>query len=213
MVYHARVKRVLARTDATRMFGLRLVVPPGVFHPRLFRTTAVIGRHLRGLDIRGRDVLEMGCGSGVLALLAARAGARVTAVDINPLAVGATRANAASNGLALRVIRSDLFASVPRDGGFDWIIWNPPFYPAEAPDLAARAWYAGEGYSVLGRFAAEAGAYLRPGGNVLIQVSTEIDQETVLGFFAAAGFTRSLARAERLPFETLSIYALSPIAP
>jgi len=206
LVYHARVKRALARTDSVRMFGVRLEVPPGVFHPKVFRTTRVIGRHILSLDLRGRSVLDMGCGSGVLALLAARGGARVTAVDINPAAAGATRANAAANNLGVSVHVSDLFSSLPRGDGFDWIIWNPPFYPAEAADMATRAWYAGSGYSVLGTFAGTAGAHLRPGGRLIVQLSTEIDQDRVLGLFAAHGFTPALAARTRLPFETLSIY-------
>jgi ribosomal protein L11 methyltransferase len=60
----------------------------------------------------GGPLLDLGCGSGVLAIAAAKLGwDPVTAVDFDPLAVDATRANAAVNGVRLDVARHDL-----RDG-------------------------------------------------------------------------------------------------
>jgi len=51
----------------------------------------------------GERVLDMGTGSGVNAILAATKGAQVLAVDINPRAVEAARANAQGNGVAHKV--------------------------------------------------------------------------------------------------------------
>jgi release factor glutamine methyltransferase len=60
---------------------------------------------------RGQRVLDMGTGSGVSALLAARVGADVIAVDVNPEAVAGARANAEANDLAERItfLHGDLF--------------------------------------------------------------------------------------------------------
>ena len=194
------------------MFGLRLTIPPSVFHPKFFRTTRVFGEHLQTMDLQGRLVLEMGCGSGVLSLLAARKGATVTAVDINPAAVASTLSNARANRLEERISAcvSDLFAGIPPGRGFDYILWNPPFYPLEPTDDASHAWNAGDGYGVLARFARSAGSYLRPGGKVIIQVSTEIDAEAVLSLFSARGLEPALIGSRRLPFETVSMYEFPP---
>lgn len=51
--------------------------------------------------VRGRRVLDFGAGGGVVALAAAAVGARVSAVDVDPTAVEATRANAEDNGLSV----------------------------------------------------------------------------------------------------------------
>lgn len=64
---------------------------------------------LAGRDGAGGAVVDIGCGSGVLAIAAARLGWRpVVAVDYDPLSVEATRANAAVNGVAVDVRRGDL---------------------------------------------------------------------------------------------------------
>ncbi len=65
----------------------------------------VLARHI--LDhpetFRGQRVLDLGTGSGLVAIAAAKSGATVTAVDIDPLAVAAARLNAEANGLAITV--------------------------------------------------------------------------------------------------------------
>jgi len=62
-------------------------------------------------------VYDLGCGSGLLSLLAARLGARVTAVDLNPLCVELTRHNLSLNGLSAEVIEGDLRELLPFEGG------------------------------------------------------------------------------------------------
>ena len=60
------------------------------------------------LGERRGGLLDVGCGSGVLALVAARLGfGPVTAVDVDPVAVAATRSNARANGVVLDVRRVD----------------------------------------------------------------------------------------------------------
>ena len=67
--------------------------------------------------VRGREVLDQATGSGLVAIAAARAGARtVTANDIDPLALAAAGANAAANGVRLRLVEGDLLASDDRYG-------------------------------------------------------------------------------------------------
>jgi ribosomal protein L11 methyltransferase len=56
-------------------------------------------------DLDGREVIDYGCGSGILSIAAVRLGARsVAAVDVDPQALTATRDNAARNGVADRVL-------------------------------------------------------------------------------------------------------------
>jgi predicted nicotinamide N-methyase len=67
--------------------------------------------------VRGRAVLDLATGSGLVAIAAARAGARtVAANDIDPLALAAAGANAAANGVRLRLVEGDLLGSDDRYG-------------------------------------------------------------------------------------------------
>ena len=75
---------------------------------RLFRRktfvlrTALVERALRDYDVNGRTVLDLGCGSGEVSLVAARLGARVIGVDIVPAMVEIAKAEARAAGLADR---------------------------------------------------------------------------------------------------------------
>jgi ribosomal protein L11 methyltransferase len=81
-----------------------LVLDPGrAFGSGHHATTALCLELLDELDLAGRRVADVGCGSGVLAIAAARRGAEVVAVDLDPAAVAVTLENATANGVHLDV--------------------------------------------------------------------------------------------------------------
>src|SRR5205823_428054 len=95
----------------TRVHGLELEIFPSVFHPRYFGSSSILAKFISSLPLREKTFLEIGSGSGLVAICAARAGARVTAVDINPEAVRCTTANAARNNVRLDAHSGDVFSS------------------------------------------------------------------------------------------------------
>jgi len=82
----------------------------------------------------GQQVLDLGAGSGLVAIAAMMAGAaKVLAVDVDPYAVAATRLNAAANGVAVEAVQADLTTGAPPE--VELILVGDLFYE---PDLAAR---------------------------------------------------------------------------
>lgn len=82
----------------------------------------------------GKRVLDLGAGSGLVAIAAALAGARaVRAADVDPYAIAATRLNAAVNGVAVETVHGDLTAGDPPDA--DFVLVGDLFYEAA---LAAK---------------------------------------------------------------------------
>lgn len=152
--------------------GLDLHVPEQVFPPT--PTSDLLGRQVRSRVQPGDRVLDMGSGAGANAILAAQITGDVLAVDVNPIAVDATAANAARNGVGDRVTAqfSDVFDEV--SGDFDVIVFDPPFRWFKPLDLLERA-CADENYRSLGRFMADVAVRLRPGGEVLLFFGTSGD--------------------------------------
>jgi ribosomal protein L11 methyltransferase len=91
-------------TEAEGAVGVEL--DPGLaFGTGTHPTTALCLEWLDGLDLQGRQVIDVGCGSGILAIAALKLGAAgATAIDHDPQALLATRENAARNGVAERLV-------------------------------------------------------------------------------------------------------------
>ena len=117
---------------------MRLLRLPGVFRPPT--DTWMLASVLRDeITHNGRaaEVLDLCTGTGALAIVAAKAGAETTAIDISRRAVVNVRLNAALNGVTVRPLRGDLLAPV-EGRTFDVIVTNPPYVPAPEEDLPER---------------------------------------------------------------------------
>jgi len=189
------LKRRSEAVVTTQVEGLALKVFPGVFHPKYFGSSGILAKFVSSLPLRDRSFLEIGCGSGVVALCAARAGAEVTAVDINPDAVQCTLLNAAANGLRVMSCVSDLFSAL-EDKRYDAVAWNPPFLPGTPNSPLEAAFYGGPNLEVIRRFAAEVRDHINPGASVFTILSTDIEIESIERLFRDSGFEVSRALTE-----------------
>ena len=158
------------------------------------------------VEVRPQErVLEMGCGTGIIALHCAKAGAIVTAADVNPKAVDCARASAKSNGLEMSVVHSDLFLDV--EGVFDLIIFNPPYVPDEIRGDIERSWAGGDdGVRVLDRFLRGAPNHLVKGGRILVLLSTAMKDAALQCILSQ--FVRDRLAAKRLFFEEIWVERL-----
>ncbi len=141
-------------TVSFRAAGLNLTVEPGVFAAGKFDPgTALFLDTVDMMEFSAKQVLDIGCGYGILALKASLAGAAVTALDDDLLAVRSSYKNARHYGLDVRCLHSDVDAALKEDERFDAILMNPPFHVAKAVQLLLpRA------------FLAAAHKHLKPGG-------------------------------------------------
>jgi release factor glutamine methyltransferase len=119
-------------------------VHPDVFPPHLTISTKILLNFIKPLDLVGKSFLELGCGSGIIALFAAKKGAVVTASDVNQKALDFLIKNAKTNNLIIETVYSDLFQNLSKS--FDYIIINPPYYPKEPKNIKEKAWFCGENF-------------------------------------------------------------------
>ena len=89
--------------------------------------------------VAGKRVLDFGAGSGLVALAAARAGAKAEAAELDPMAAAVIRLNAALNGLEVSVSTGDV---IGRDGGWDVVLAGDMFYERKLA-AAALPWLRG----------------------------------------------------------------------
>lgn len=182
------------------MFLLR---PPGVYAAQgdTFLLISCLRREDPG---PGSRVLDLGTGSGAVAVAAARLGASVTAVDVSRRAVATAWANGLLHRRRIAVRRGDLLGPV---GGerFDLVLSNPPYVPAADPRPPlrgiARAWDAGpSGRALLDRICAESFAALRPRGVLLLVQSALSGVGATCARLRAAGFSCEVVARTRQPF-------------
>ncbi|MDR0791125.1 MAG: methyltransferase [Methanomassiliicoccaceae archaeon] len=158
---------------------------------------------IESLNVRdGERILEIGCGSGVVAIHCAKNGASVTAVDINPSAVEITRKNAAANGAYMDVRLSDLYEDI--DSYYDTIVFNLPYLPVNDPGDLEKAWSGGDdGIGPLPKFLNEAKDHLFPRGRFVVVVSSLMDQKRLEDVLD--GYDVNVIGERKLFFELLRV--------
>jgi release factor glutamine methyltransferase len=186
----------LKNSLTTRVEGFELSVFPTVFHPRYFGSSAILARFVSSLNLEETLFLDVGCGSGIVAMCAARAGARVTAVDINPEAVRCTLANAERHALKINAQTGDLFSSLG-SARFDSIAWNPPFLPGTPATLAEAAFYGGPRFDVIRRFVDAVGNHMNQNASVYTILSADIGIPSIEEMFRNRGFIVSRVLSKR----------------
>ncbi len=157
---------------------------------------------------RGERFLEVGTGTGLVALHAARLGPAV-ATDANEAAVRLARANARRNRVPLQVVRTNLAAGLR--GPFEVVAFNPPYLEGHPRDELDRAWAGGnEGSEISLRFLGDLPRVLGARGRaylLLAHANAEARRS------AETAFQVRLVSSKRLFFEDLDVLELSPRGP
>uniref|UniRef100_UPI0035D744CE methyltransferase n=1 Tax=Kitasatospora purpeofusca TaxID=67352 RepID=UPI0035D744CE len=152
---------------------------------------------------RDGSFLEVGCGTGVIAVTAALSGcASVTALDINEKAVANTVANAERHGVGdrVRVLHSDMYTALDPLSRFDTIFWNVPWTYVEdgfalSSDIHTAVF--DPGYRGQARYLAGAHEYLADGGRLLLGTAHLGDRERLDVLAGEAGLRIDMLRKVR----------------
>lgn len=121
---------------AREFYGLELAVTPDVLIPRP-ETELLVERALAIVRAGARRVLDMGTGSGAIAIAIARHAPDVVveASDASAAALELARRNAARHGVLLRLRQGDWFSAIDARECFDLIVANPPYVAHDDPHL------------------------------------------------------------------------------
>ncbi|NUS91499.1 MAG: methyltransferase [Nocardia sp.] len=139
---------------------------------RLDIGTRFLLEHLRAMKPDARDAVDLGCGTGILAVALARSrpGLAVVGTDQSAAAVASATATAAANQVTeqVRVVRDDAMSAAP-DNSADLVVCNPPFHVGAAVHTGSAI-----------KMFAQTGRVLRPGGELWTVYNNHLNHRTVV---------------------------------
>jgi release factor glutamine methyltransferase len=165
-------------TGDREFYSLELNITPDVLIPRP-ETELLVDLAIEKLPNRSGRVLELGTGSGAIAIALAKhlPDIELWAADISTAALAVAQKNAARHGVSIRFVQGDWFEAAPL-GNFDLIVSNPPYIPAQDKHLSQGdlrfepplALVGGmDGFDCIRRITHEALARLEKGGYLLFE--------------------------------------------
>lgn len=180
-----------------------LLRAPGVYRPQEDSRLLAEAMLAAPPPARGR-VLDIGTGTGMVALHAARAGAgEVVALDVSRRALVTAWLNARLHLLPVRTYRADV-RRAPALGRFDLVLANPPYVPWPGAGRRCRSWDAGaDGRAMLDPLCAAAPRLLAPHGFLLLVQSTLAGEGRTEDRLRGFGLKASVVARRRLPFGTV----------
>lgn len=153
---------------------------------------------------KGKTVLDMGCGSGILSLAAKNSGGKyVLGADINFEAVAETSKK------GIDAVKSNLFQKIK--GKFDLVVFNPPYLPKdEREDSESSQVTSGgkNGDEIIIRFLKNSTEHLSPNGKILILVSSLTPREKIDKLLVKLKLSRKVLSEKKLFMEKLEVWQL-----
>jgi len=201
------IRKRIHRADFYEFNGINLHIPSGVFHPKYFFSTKYLLKTILTLPIQNKRLLELGAGSGLISLTAAKAGAKVIASDISATAIEALRSNSLSNNLPIDIVKSDLFDAIPIQN-FDFIVINPPYYPKNPRNEFESAWYCGERFEYYHRLFPQLKKNISVNTITLMILADGCDIETIKSIGNENGMQLALYAQKKVWWEQQYIFKI-----
>jgi len=151
-------------------------------------------------------VLDMGTGSGIQAIEAAKTSNLVIAADINEDALEYAKEEA-KNINNIKFIKTDLFSGLENyKNSFDIIIFNPPYLPNDEKIQDVALDGGREGYELIERFFNEVNNYLKEDGKILLVFSSLTKKDKINSIIKKHNLKHTLLDSKKMFFEELYVY-------
>lgn len=205
--YKPMLVKYLSKTRMYRYKDIQLAIAPEVFHPGFFFSTKLLLQYISKLSLHKKSFLELGCGSGLISIAVAKKGAKVTATDINEVALDFLKRNSCQNKVELQIIQSNLFQDIPKQQ-FDIIAINPPYYKKLPVTIKDHAWFCGENGEYFSTLFGSIGNYIHADTEILMVLFESCDMEMINGFAAKNGFVLNCVYSKKNILEKNFIFKI-----
>lgn len=174
-----------------------------IYEPR--EDSFLLLKHVKNYE--NDSFLDMGTGSGILAMEASKYCKFVLACDKNKKAVKELVKLINKNNLInIRAVYSDLFSNIKQN--FDIIMFNPPYLPSDPnyPDISLDG--GKQGYEIIEKFLYQAKKFLRPKGKIVLLFSSLSKKGKIDKILENSGYRYKKIDQEKIDFEDLYIYEI-----
>ena len=177
---------------------------PNVFSPKYFTDSTWFAKTVPKI-VKNKKLLDIGTGIGIVALFAARNGAKVVATDINPSAIKNARENFKRYNLEIPVILSDMYKNLNPKEKFDFIFWNHPFNKGKDPKetILLRGGF-DYNYSGLKKYIQGAHKYLKKDGRLLLGTGNFADLKEIKRLASKYNYKMVLLKKIKMPLAVKS---------
>jgi release factor glutamine methyltransferase len=182
-------------------------VEPTVFPPFITISTKLLLEFVDQLSLKDKTLLELGCGCGIISILAAKKDSIVTSTDINPIALSALVENAKENDVTIDIIASDLFENI-EENSFDFVIINPPYYPKNPNSIAENAWFCGENFEYFESLFRQLPKFLTPSNSTFMILSVDCELEKIKAIALQNKISFHVVQESKVMGETNFIFKL-----
>jgi release factor glutamine methyltransferase len=180
-------------------------------HPEVYEPAEDTFLFAENLQVERRDhILEIGTGTGLIAIIVSRQCRTVTATDVNPQAIDCAVKNIITNkAYNVKLKQGDLFEPVQNEK-FDLILFNTPYLPTSEEEMVDdeldAAWDGGEdGRKVIDQFLEGVKDHLNPGGRVQLVQSSLSDIDKTIAKLKEIGLEASVTAREKCFFEEIVV--------
>lgn len=208
--YKPVLKFYLKFNTVTYFDHFKIKVLKGVFHPTIYFSSKYFYSFINNLTLQNKSFLEIGCGTGILSMLAQKKGATVTLLDIDPLALENSKINFKANfhnQQSPTFIESDVLENLDITQ-YDFIIINPPYFFKKVYHQSQFAWYCGQNGEFFVKLFQKLQHFLHQNTEAYMILADNCEIDRIKSIAAGQNFTLNLVDEKKIRWEINYIYKL-----